>query len=257
MFIETHCHLNHEQFDEDLIPAIQRARSAGVEQMIVVGFDLESSRKAIELAQNHAALYAAVGVHPHDARHYDDKADKQIRELAARERVVAIGEIGLDFHYDFSSREEQYRAFEAQLALARELALPVIIHCREAYPETLTLLEAGLDRRAGGVMHCWAGDGSDARRALALGMYLGFGGVITFKNAEPTRDVLRETPPDRILLETDAPYLAPVPHRGKRNEPANVPLIAETAARVLAVDAREVETTTTSNALRLFPHLTA
>ena len=255
MFIDSHCHLNHEDFATDLVGAIERAESVGVTRMVVVGFDVDSSERAVELAESHSSLFAAVAVHPHDARHYDSEAESRIRKLAKSERVVAIGEIGLDFHYDFSEREDQYRAFGAQLALAAELRLPVIIHCREAYPETLSVLEDELNRDSGGVMHCWAGDSEDARRTLALGMYLGFGGVVTFKNAESVREVLTATPLDRILLETDAPYLAPTPYRGKRNEPSYLPLIAERMAEILGRDLPTVEHRTTENTLRLLTRI--
>ncbi len=252
MYVDSHCHLNHQQFDDDLVTAITRAESSGVAQMVVVGFDVDSSERAVELAESYPSLYAAVAVHPHDAKNYDSAAELRILELARSERVVAIGEIGLDFHYDFSEREAQYAAFRSQLALAAELELTVIIHCREAYPETLEVLEEGLSRESGGVMHCWAGNSEDARRALALGMYLGFGGVVTFKNADSVREVLAATPLDRILLETDAPYLAPVPYRGKRNEPSYIPLIAQRVAEELGSDLSVIERATTENALRLF-----
>ena len=255
MFIDSHCHLNHDQFENDLAAAITRAEPAGVNRMIVVGFDLDSSERAVELAESHPSLFAAVAVHPHDAKTYDSAAESRIRELASSERVVAIGEIGLDFHYDFSEREEQGAAFRSQLALATELELPVIIHCREAYPETLDVLEECLNREAGGVMHCWAGGSEDARRALALGMYLGFGGVVTFKNADSVREVLAATPLDRVLLETDAPYLAPIPYRGKRNEPSYVPLIAQRVAEEVGSNPSVIEQTTTENTIRLFTRI--
>jgi TatD DNase family protein len=255
MFIDTHCHLNHEQFAGDITGAIERAESAGVVRMIVVGFDVSSSEEAVRLAESHPALYAAVAVHPHDSRHYDSAAEDQIRQLADSHKVVAIGEIGLDFHYDFSSREDQYRAFRAQLELASELQFPVIIHCREAYPETLEVLEERLNRESSGAMHCWAGNVDEAGRTVALGMFLGFGGVITFKNADSARESLQSTPLDRILLETDAPYLAPVPYRGKRNEPSYIPLIAQHAATELGVDLADLARVTSESALRLFSRI--
>ena len=255
MFIDTHCHLNHEQFAGDIPGAIERAESAGVGRMIVVGFDVPSSEEAVKLAESYPTLYAAVAVHPHDSRHYDSAAEQRIRQLAASDKVVAVGEIGLDFHYDFSTRQDQDRAFRAQLDLASELHLPVIIHCREAYRETLDILEEGLNREVSGVMHCWAGNLQEVERTTALGMYFGFGGVITFKNADSARESLRAVPRDRILLETDAPYLAPVPHRGKRNEPAYTPLIAQRAAMELDVDFADLERMTSENALRLFSRI--
>ena len=255
MFIDSHCHLNHEHFEGDMAAALARARAAGVGKMIVVGFDVESSMAALKLAEKHTELFAAVAVHPHDAKSYNSGVESMLREMASNQRVVAVGEIGLDFHYNFSTPDQQQKAFESQLALARELGLPVIIHCREAYPETLDVLDSGLRRELSGVMHCWAEAPSDAERALTLGMYLGFGGIITFNNADSTRDTLLSTPLNRVLLETDAPYLAPVPYRGKRNEPAYVPIIAAHAAKVTGHDLRTIESDTTENTLRLFPRM--
>ncbi len=223
--------------------------------MVVVGYDLASSEEAVQLADGYEGVYAAVAVHPHDARHYDDSAGDRLCDLARNPRVVAIGEIGLDYHYDFSPRDAQYRAFQAQLALARECGLPVIIHCREAYPDTLDVLESEMDRALSGVMHCWAGSQAEAERALGLGMYLGFGGVITFKNAEETREVARTAPMDRLLVETDAPYLAPVPYRGKRNEPAYTLLAAEKLAEIRAVDLAAIASASTRNAETLFARI--
>jgi len=250
-FIDTHCHLNHEHFAADLHDVLARAAEAGVERMVVVGFDLASSEAAVRLVREHPALTAAVGIHPHDARHYGPEAEVRLRELAADPSVAAIGETGLDFHYDFSPRDAQRRALLAQLALARERDLPVVFHCREAYPELLDVLESQ-GRRVAGVMHCWAGSCREAERALALGLYLGFGGALTFKNAEETRAVAAAAPLERLLLETDAPYLAPVPHRGRRCEPAHLRLTAEKLAEIRGVPLADLADATTANALRLF-----
>jgi TatD DNase family protein len=254
-YVDSHCHLNHEQFAGDLEQAVSRAAAENVAIMVVVGFDIASSERAVELAEWYPEVYAAVAVHPHDSRSFGDAAESRIRELAQNPRVAAIGEIGLDFHYDYSPKEAQYEAFERQLRIAEETDLPVIIHCREAYTETLSVLEGGLNREAGGVMHCWAGSAGDASRALALGLYLGFGGTITFKNADVVREVLSATPEDRILLETDAPYLAPVPHRGKRNEPSYIPLIARAAAETLGAHPFQLAAAATANTLRLFQRI--
>jgi len=250
--VDTHCHLNHEQLLDDLEPSIDRARAAGVQSMIVVGYDLESSERAVEIANLHESVYAAVAIHPHDSRNYDDAAEERLRELSADPRVVAIGEVGLDYHYDFSPREDQFRAFRAQIGLASEAGLPIIIHCREAYDDLIGLLEREKPVGMGCVMHCWAGNAAEAERALNLGCYLGFGGVLTFKNADENRAIAASAPLDRLLVETDAPYLAPVPYRGKRNEPASAKLVAEKLAEIRGISVEQVAAATTSNAHRLF-----
>lgn len=251
--VDTHCHLNSEALADEAGEAVARALEAGVERMVVVGYDMTSSEEAVALAERLAPVYAAVAVHPHDARNYDARAEARLRELAAHPCVVAIGEIGLDYHYDFSPVEEQAAAMQAQLRLAEEAGLPVIIHCREAYRDVLDALERAEGARANGVvMHCWAGEPAEAKRALALGCHLGIGGVVTFKNAEAVRTAARAAPADRLLVETDAPYLAPVPHRGKRNEPAYTRLVAEKLAEVRGEPLEAVAAQTTRNALALF-----
>jgi TatD DNase family protein len=253
MLIDTHCHYNHKRFAEDTEECLLRAHEAGVMQMIVVGFDVESSEQAVALAETHTGtLFAAVAVHPHDAQHWSAETATRIRELAQRPGVVALGEIGLDFHYDFSPREDQYRAFRAQMQMARELKLPVIIHCREAYRETLEVLEEEGISEISGVMHCWAGTVEEAKQAVSLGMKLGFGGTLTFKNAEEVRASACAVPSDALLVETDAPYLAPMPYRGKRNEPAYVRLVAEKLAELRGQSLEEIATLTTENARTLF-----
>jgi TatD DNase family protein len=255
MIVDTHCHLNSEQLAGDVEGAIARAEAARVERLVVVGFDMPSSEQAVRLAEAHSQVWAAVAVHPHDARHYDPAAEDRLRALARHERVVAIGEIGLDYHYDFSPRQAQIQAFRAQIGLAREVGLPLIIHCREAYSDVLDILETEAAGVPSIVMHCWAGALAEAERALALGMFLGIGGVVTFKNAETLREVVRAAPEDRLLLETDAPYLAPAPHRGKRNEPAYTALVAAKVAEVRGVPLERVIAATTANAERVFPRL--
>jgi TatD DNase family protein len=255
MLVDTHCHLNHPQFADDTPAVIAHAEAAGVTRMIVVGYDMPSSEQAVQFAEQLAPIYAAVAVHPHDSKDYDAAAEARLRALAARPKVVAIGEIGLDYHYDFSPRRAQRAAFRAQLALAREAGLPVIIHCREAYADVLDVLEEARAGESGGVMHCWAGTRTEAKRALELGLYLGFGGVLTFKNAEETRTIAAAAPLDRLLVETDAPYLAPVPFRGKRNEPAFTRLAAENLAELRGLTLEEIAAITTANARRLFARL--
>jgi TatD DNase family protein len=256
MLIDTHCHFNHARFADDLPECLERALQADVRQMIVVGFDLESSEQAIALSEAYLPyLFAAVAVHPHDAKDWNAAAAHRLRMLADHPHVVAVGEIGLDFHYDFSPRTAQETAFRAQMQIAREANLPVIIHCREAYSETLALLaDEGADE-TGGVMHCWAGTVEQVVQATEMGLFLGFGGTLTFKSAESIRDAARRVGRELLLVETDAPYLAPVPHRGKRNEPAYTRLVAAKLAELRGSTLPEITRLTTENAQRCFPRL--
>jgi len=256
MLIDTHCHFNHARFADDMPEAIERARQVGVTQMIVVGADREGSEQAVVIAEEIGdGVFATIGVHPHDAKDWDAATEARFRTLADHPKVVAIGEIGLDYHYDFSPREAQFEAFRAQMRLARDTGLPVVIHCREAYADTLQLLgEEGADE-TGGVMHCWAGTVEEANQTVALGLALGFGGTLTFKNAEEVRQAAQTVPLETLLIETDAPYLAPMPHRGKRNEPAYVRLIAERLAELRGMTLEEIAVLTTGNAHRTFPKL--
>jgi TatD DNase family protein len=256
MLIDTHCHFNHSRFADDLLPSLERARAAGVQQMIVVGYDMASSEQAVALSESHTpALFAAVGVHPHDSKSWDAASAARLEAMLDHPRVVALGEIGLDFHYDFSPREAQYAAFRTQIGIARRAGVPIIIHCREAYPETLqVLMEEGGDE-TGGVMHCWAGTVAQAEQTVGMGLALGFGGTLTFKNAQEVRDAAQDVPSASLLVETDAPYLAPMPHRGKRNEPAYTLLVAEKLAELRGMTLAELATLTTGNAHDVFPRL--
>lgn len=255
MLVDTHCHLNHDQFHGDSESAVLRAQEAGVSRLVVVGYDLDSSEIAVSLATEIPSVFAVVGIHPHDARNYGPNAEIRVRELAAAPRVVAIGEIGLDFHYDFPPVTDQRTAFRAQLAVAHELGMPVVIHCRDAYGETLEELERWTRRGLSGVMHCWGGSADQADRAVSIGLLLGFGGVLTFKNADDIRKIASNAPLGNVVLETDAPYLAPVPFRGKRNEPAYTRIVAEKFAELRSLNLEEVAEATTANAERLFPKL--
>ena len=234
--IDSHCHLDDAKFDDDRERVIERALAAGVETMMAIGTgdgpaDLET---AVRLADRHAFIYATIGVHPHDASKATAETFAKLRDLAAHPKVLAIGEIGLDYHYDFSPRNVQRSVFEQQLEIAAESRKPIVIHTREAWTDTLSILRerwpAGIMRR--GIMHCFTGDAAQAREALDLGFHLSYGGVLTFPKAESVREAARITPEDRLLVETDCPYLAPVPHRGKRNEPA---FMVETVRRLAAV----------------------
>ncbi len=250
---DTHCHLNHPDLYPEWQAAVYRAQQSGVGRVILIGYDLASSLLAVQLVEQSDVLYAAVGVHPHDAARYNSDTLQQLREWTRHPRVVAVGEIGLDFYRDLSPREAQYEAFHAQLQLAREQGLPVVIHCREAYEEVLTVLSEYPDVR--GVLHCFSGTPAQAERGLALGYYLGIGGVVTFKSAETLRAIVQGMPRDRLLLETDAPYLAPHPYRGKRNEPAYLPLIAQQVAALWDAPLETVSELTEANTQRLFQRL--
>jgi TatD DNase family protein len=256
LLIDTHCHFNHEKFADDIPQAIQRAQEAGVGQMIVVGFDMDGSEAAVRMSEEYpGVLYAVIGVHPHDSKDWNEASEARLRVLSDHPHVVAIGEIGLDYHYDFSPRDAQERAFRAQMKLARDVGLPVVIHCREAYEDTLQILsEEGADE-TGGVMHCWAGTVHEADKTIALGLALGFGGTLTFKNADEVRDAAQRVPLESLLVETDAPFLAPMPHRGKRNEPAYTRLVAEKLASLRGLTLPELARLTTGNAHRVFPRL--
>lgn len=247
--VDSHCHLNHEMLAADWRNVLERAAACRVERVVVVGYDEATSAAAAEMAEGHPGVWAAVGIHPHEASAYDETVRERIAAMLQRPRVVALGEIGLDFHYDFSPRDAQVRAFKDQLALARAIGTPVIVHCRDAYDAVLDVLEETSVR---GVVHCWSGTPRQAERAVACGLYLGFTGILTFRKAEEVRLSARVVPPDRLLVETDAPYLAPAPHRGARNEPAYLPLVVRALAEVRGVDEEEMAAQTTANAERLF-----
>lgn len=256
MLIDTHCHFNHKKLAGEIPQAIQRAQEAGVQQMLVVGYDMPSSEEAVKLSEEYpGTLFAAIGVHPHDSKDWDAASEARLRVLADHPHVVAIGEIGLDYHHDFSPRDAQERAFRSQMSLARSAGLPVVIHCREAYGDTLQILaDEGADE-TGGVMHCWAGNVQEAEKTIALGLALGFGGTLTFKNADEVREAAQRAPLESLLVETDAPYLAPMPYRGKTNEPAYTHLVAEKLAELRGLTLPELALLTTGNARRIFPRL--
>jgi TatD DNase family protein len=248
--IDTHCHLNHPRLLRRLDDVLARARGAGVSDAIVVGYDLPSSRAAVDLASLHDGLWASVGIHPHDAKDLTESDFAEIGRLARSPRVVAIGETGLDFYRDLSPRHAQAEAFERHLDLAVELNLPTIIHCRDAQDAVLETLSA---RRQGGLIwHCFDGTPAHAERAAALGMMLGFGGRVTYRSAHELRGAAAQALLDRILLETDAPYLSPEPHRSGDNEPANLPLIAEAVAAARGDTPAHLIAAASENAKRVF-----
>ncbi len=256
-FIDSHCHIDGPEYDADREEVISRACGAGVTTMLNVGTgDPQSGafERAVELAKNHKEIYAAIGVHPHDAKLYDDQAERRLLDLAKQsQRVVAWGEIGLDYHYDHSPRNVQREVFARQLRLARSLRLPVIIHSREADDDTIAILREELaEYDRGGVLHCFGGSLAMARSAIELGFFISFAGNLTFKKAEDLRDVARSLPLDRLLIETDCPYLTPVPFRGKRNEPARVVETAQCLAELHGKELEEVGRITSGNFARLF-----
>ncbi len=258
MLIDTHCHLNFDSYDGDREAVLQRAADVGVTRIIIPSVDLVTGQEGLDLAERYPGVYAAAGVHPNSTAEFTEADLALISAQAAHPKVVAIGEIGLDYHWDESPKATQHRAFEAQLALAAQLELPVIIHNREASDDVLPILEAwaatlppALKERPG-VLHSFSASASMADRALAINFYLGFTGPVTFKNADELRRVALTTPLDRMLVETDAPFLTPVPHRGKRNEPAYIPLIADRIAALKGLSLDEFAAATTANAVRLF-----
>ncbi len=256
--IDSHCHLNFDSFDHDREAVIARAAAAGVTRMVNPGVDQESSRAAIDLAARYAGVYAAVGVHPNDTANFSDDDLTWIEALAHQPKVVAIGEIGLDYHWDDSPKAAQFRALEAQLSLAARLERPVIIHNRDASDDLIGILESWARdlppalRERPGVLHSFSAPQAIADRALAAGFSLGFTGPITFKNADDLRRVAASVPLDRILVETDAPFLTPTPHRGKRNEPAYIPLMVERLASLRVISVEEMAAATVANTERLF-----
>jgi len=249
---DTHAHLHFPDFATDLDAVLARARAAGVGGILTIGTDVETSRAAIAIAAREPDVWAAVGVHPHDAATADDATLAEIERLAAEPRVVAVGEIGLDFFRNLSPREAQARCFEHLLRLGRRIRKPVLLHCRDAHAEMLAILSAIGIGEAGGIMHCFSGDAEIARRCLDLGLTISIAGPVTYPNAKTLPEVVRLVPSDRLVVETDSPYLPPQPWRGQRNEPAYV---AVTAARVAELRGERVEDLApvmTANARRLF-----
>lgn len=252
--IDSHAHLDFPQFDEDREQVIGRAREAGITTIVNVGADLVSSQRSVGLAERYPFIYAAVGIHPHDADALDESVINTLRTMARHPRVVAIGEIGLDYYRTLSPRDRQVDAFERQLELAESLKLPFIVHDRDAHDAVMSTLEAMATGPGSlrGVLHCFSGDVSMADRALELGLHISVGGPVTFRNARLLPDVVREIPLSRLLLETDCPYLAPHPYRGKRNEPAYLLLVAQAVATLKGVSVSEVQRTTSRNVRVLF-----
>jgi len=252
MLIDTHAHIQDEKFKDDLDNVLERAQDAGLEKIICVGIDYKSSREAVDLARKYPQVYAVVGVHPHDAKTLNTEVLPKLYELAKDPRVVAIGEIGLDFYRDLSPREQQRKAFVEQINIARELYKPVVIHDRDAHQEVLDIIKQEKAGRNQGIMHCFSGYLPLAIELMKEGFYISFAGPLTFKNAKKTHEVAAKISIDKILIETDCPYLTPEPFRGKRNEPAYVKYVAQKMAEIRNKSIEEITYTTNLNAKRVF-----
>ncbi|MEK6283481.1 MAG: TatD family hydrolase [Acidobacteriota bacterium] len=257
MFIDSHAHIDGPEFDGDRDDVIQRAHNAGVSVILNVGTGDPYSgalERAADLAEKYAGIYTAIGTHPHDARLYDETAEQKIRTLIKeRSGVIAWGEIGLDFHYDNSPRDVQKEVFRQQLRSAREVGLPVIVHTREAENETIEILRAEwVGSKLPGIMHCFSGTLDLAQKTVELGFLISFSGIVTFKKAEDLRTVARYVPLDRLLIETDCPYLTPIPYRGKRNEPSYVVEVARCLAESRGIELEEIARVTSANFNRAF-----
>ncbi|HEX8175221.1 MAG TPA: TatD family hydrolase [Pyrinomonadaceae bacterium] len=257
MFVDSHAHIDGQEYDEDRDEVVARAREAGVRAILNVGTGEPSSgafERAVQVAEKYDHVYAAVGVHPHDAKLFDDEAAERLERLALESpRVIAWGEIGLDYHYDHSPREVQREVFRRQLRIARRLELPVIIHSREADADTVNILREEMsDSKRRGIMHCFGGSPQMAEDVLELGFMISFAGNVTFKKAEELRDAARRVPLERLLAETDCPYLTPVPFRGRRNEPARVREVVAGLADLRGMKTEELGRITTENFSRFF-----
>lgn len=252
MLIDTHAHLQDEDLKNDLKNVLARAAEAGVEKIVCVGYDIKSSQEALNLARKYRQVYAVVGVHPHDAARLDQKALEKLYTMAKDPRVVAIGEIGLDFYRDLSPREQQRQAFREQIKLAQELGKPIVIHDRDAHQEVLDIIKSEKAGKNQGIMHCYSGELPLATDLIKEGFYISFAGPLTFKNARKAHEVAMKIPMDKILVETDCPYLAPEPFRGKLNEPANVKYTAARLAELRNKGAEEIAYLTNLNAKKVY-----
>lgn len=246
--IDSHCHL--EMFGEEVSEVIKRAEKAGVTKIISVASDPESLDKILQIAEKNPIVYATAGIHPHEAVSWNEELRDKIFEFSRHPKVVAIGEIGLDYHYNHSPREIQQKAFKEQLEVANELGSPVVIHSREAFEDTFEILKSSGIKR--GVMHCFSGDVSQAQKAIELGMFISISGVVTFKNSKKIKEVARFVPDEYLLVETDAPYLAPEPFRGRKNEPALLKYTVQALAELREVSFEDIQRITTINTMRLF-----
>ncbi|WP_135555172.1 TatD family hydrolase [Paenibacillus cymbidii] len=251
MLTDTHTHMNASAFDEDRDEAIRRAMANGVTRIVNIGFNRETIPTSLALAERYDFVYTAVGWHPQDAIDMREGDLEWIASLCKHEKVVAIGEIGLDYYWDTSPKDVQQRVFREQIRLARQIGKPIVIHNRDAHQDVVAILREEKADEVGGIMHCFSGSWETAKLCLDLGFHISFGGPITYKNAKQPKEVLAQVPLDRLLLETDAPYLTPHPYRGKRNETSYVRLVAEAAAEIRGMTLEEIAAVTTANAIRL------
>lgn len=252
MLFDTHAHLVDEKFDLDIDEVVREIKNAGVGFVMNPGCCVETSKKAIELSEKYDFIYAGVGIHPHDADSMTDTSMSELEELCRHEKVKAIGEIGFDYHYEFSSRENQRKCFEAQLELAKKVGLPVMIHDREAHKDTMDMLKLHDIASIGGVMHCYSGSVEMMREVIKLGMYVSIAGPVTYKNSAKLPEVAKAVPSDRLLIETDCPYLTPEPLRGKRNDPSKIVYTAQKIAELRGISLEELAEITTANAKRFY-----
>lgn len=252
MLFDTHVHLNADQFIEDVDTVISRARNEGVTNFVVVGFDEKTIKGAISLAEKYDFIYAAVGWHPVDAIDMTDEHVEWLEKLTNHPKVVALGEMGLDYYWDKSPKDVQKEVFRKQIRLAKKVNLPIIIHNRDAHEDIITILKEENAASIGGIMHCFSSSLEIAQECMKMNFFISFGGPVTFKNAKRPKEVATEIPLEKILIETDCPYLAPHPYRGKRNEPAYVKLVAETIAQLKGIDYEQVAQVTTANAKKIF-----
>ena len=249
---DTHAHLDFPDFKEDLDEVVARSRDNGVCWILNVGTDIESSSRSVQIARDYERVYATVGVHPHDAKTMADNSLRALKLLAAEQKVVAVGEIGLDYYRDHSPREKQKEVFRLQISLARELKRPIVVHDREAHDDVYAIIKEERAAEVGGVMHCFPGDWEMAKKFINEDFYVSIGGPVTFKNASLLQDVAKKVPQDRLLLETDCPFLTPEPKRGRRNEPAYLRYTAEFVSELRGIPVEELAYWTTNNAMQLF-----
>jgi TatD DNase family protein len=252
MLIDSHSHLEMPDFRKDLETVIQRAKESGVEYIFTVGTEKKDWMRALEIAHSNPSVYAILGVYPHNAKEIDEETYPTLRKLCRDEKVRAYGEIGLDFYRNLSPRDVQLKRFREQIVLAKELRLPIVVHDREAHEETLEVLKSARAEECGGVIHCFSGDYEMAKECIEMGFYISIPGTITFKNAAGFQEIIKHLPLESLLIETDAPFLAPVPFRGKRNEPSYVRYTAQKVAEIKKIPFEKVAEVTTANAFRVY-----